>query len=215
MRVRDVMTSPVHTIGPDAPAWEALGLMRAHRIRRLPVVEDGRLVGIVTWTDLVRIRPPALGGRWHVPNVAAGAQVCHLMSTAVVSVDPEIPVQDAAALMQRHKFGGLPVLEHGRLVGIVTESDLFDVFVEVFAVGPHETRLCAPVGSIARDLPVIVAAMAEAGIPILALHTLRLERSQAVEIVVSARDAVRARGQLEALGLAAAAEEVREAVYEG
>lgn len=215
MRVRDVMTSPVHTIGPDAPAWEALALMRGHRIRRLPVVEDGRLVGIVTWTDLVRVRPPALGGRWHVPNLAAGAQVRHVMSTAVVVVDPEMPVQDAAALMQRHKFGGLPVVDQGRLVGIVTESDLFDVFVEVFAVGPEETRLCTPVGSIATDLPTMVAAMAETGIPILALHTLRLGARQAVEIVVPARAATRARERLEALGLAASPEAAADPVAEG
>ncbi|MCL6552748.1 MAG: CBS domain-containing protein [Firmicutes bacterium] len=199
MRVRDVMTSPVHTVGPDAPAWEALGLMRAHRIRRLPVVEDEHLVGIVTWTDLVRVRPPALGGRWHVPHLAAGVQVRHLMATPVITVDPEAPVQDAAALMQRHKVGGLPVVAAGRLVGIVTESDLFRVFVELFAVGPDEARLCVPVRSIADDLPAVVAALTDAGIAILGLHTLRLGAQDAIELVVPAAEAARARERLETL----------------
>ncbi len=205
MRVRDVMTSPVHTIGPDAPAWEALGLMRAHRIRRLPVVDDGHLVGIVTWTDLVRIRPPALGGRWHVPHLAAGVQVRHLMASAVVTVDPETPVQDAAALMQRHKVGGLPVVEQGRLVGIVTESDLFRVFVEIFAVGPHEARLCVPVRSVADDLPAVVAALADAGILILGLHTLRLGAQDTIVLVVPAAEAARAAERLDMLHAAAPA----------
>ncbi|MDR7554704.1 MAG: CBS domain-containing protein [Armatimonadota bacterium] len=203
MRVRDVMTSPVHTVGLDAPAWEALGLMRAHRIRRLPVVDDGRLVGIVTWTDLVRIRPPALGGRWHVPHLAAGVQVRHLMATAVVTVDPETPVQDAAALMQRHKVGGLPVVEQDRLVGIVTESDLFRVFVEIFAVGPHEARLCVPVRSVADDLPAVVAALVDAGIAVLGLHTLRLGAQDTIVLVVPAAEAARARERLDVLRAAA------------
>jgi acetoin utilization protein AcuB len=151
MRVRDLMTHPVQVIGPDAPAWEAVGVMRRRGIRRLPVVEGGALVGIVTWTDLVRVRPPAVGGRYTVPNLAVGVLVRHLMTPAPATIGPDAPIAVAAALMRRRKIGGLPVVDGGDLVGILTESDVFDAFVEVERsadVGVKETammRILVPV----------------------------------------------------------------------
>jgi acetoin utilization protein AcuB len=114
------MSAPVQVIGPDAPAWEAVGLMRRSRIRRLPVVEQGTLVGIVTWTDVVRVQPPAMGGQWQIPNLSAGVHVRHLMAPSPLVVHPDLPVHEAAALMRRHKIGGLPVVDASGLVGIIT-----------------------------------------------------------------------------------------------
>lgn len=202
MQVRDLMTSPVHTIGPDAPAWEAVGLMRRHRIRRLPVVEGDELVGIVTWTDVVRIRPPALSGPWTIPNLAAaGVQVRHLMASLPFTVTPDAPIDQAAALMRRRKIGGLPVVDNGRLVGIVTESDLFKAFAQIFALGPHEVRLHVPVASVVVLVPQIIAALGTAGVPILSLHTFRVDEDQAVDVVVRDRDESLARESLRNLTL--------------
>ncbi len=196
MRVRDLMTSPVQVIGPDAPAWEAVGLMRSRRVRRLPVVDGDTLVGIVTWTDVVRVRPPAIGGRWHVPSLAAGVLVRHLMTSTPITVSPETRVEEAAALMRRHKIGGLPVVEGGRLVGIITESDLLEALVEIFGTGPGEVRLHIPVASITIDLARIVAELARVGVPVLSVNTVRARRSAAVEVVVRDRDGDRARAVL-------------------
>jgi len=132
MRVRDSMTTPVHVIEPDAPVWEAVALMRRWSIRRLPVVEGDALVGIVTWTDAMRAHPPAPPGQSPAPR-PVGLLVRHLMTAAPRVVAPDDDLAHAARLMRAHKIGGLPVLDGGRLVGIVTESDLFDVFVDVLA----------------------------------------------------------------------------------
>lgn len=204
MRVRDCMSTPVQVIGPDAPAWEALGLMRRHHIRRLPVVEDGALVGIVTWTDVVRVQPPAVGGPWQVPSLSVGVQVRHLMTPAPMTVTPETALEDAAALMRQHKVGGLPVVEAGQLVGIITESDLFEVFADILRTGPREVRLRVAVGSITLELPRIVASLARAGVPVVSLQTLRLREGEGVDLVVHERDARRTREVLERLALSVA-----------
>ncbi len=201
MRVRELMTSPVHTIGPEVPAWEAVGLMRSHRIRRLPVVEGEQLVGIVTWTDLVRVRPPVIGGRWAVPNLTAGVLVRHLMTPEPVTITPETLIEQAAAIMRRRKVGGLPVIEDGQLIGIVTESDVFEAFVDIFSVRPHEVRLHVPVLSLIVEVPRLVTELARAGVPILSLHTLRVHGTEAVDLVVHDRDEHRARGVIRTLTL--------------
>lgn len=201
MRVRDCMTARVQVIGPEAPGWEALGLMRRHRIRRPPVVEDGALVGIITYTDVVRMQPPAVGGEQRVPNLSIGILVRHLMTPSPLAVDPDEPLEAAAVMMRQHKIGGLPVVEDGRLVGVITESDLFDVFAEMFKAGADEVRLRVAVGSVSMELPRIVAALARAGVPVLSLHTVRARDAEGVSLVVHERDRRRARDALERLAL--------------
>lgn len=215
MRVRELMTSPVHTIGPDAPAWEAIGLMRSHRIRRLPVVDKDTLVGIVTWTDLERVRPPVIGSHLTVPHLAAGVKVKHLMTAAPVVVGPEVPIEQAAALMRRRKVGGLPVVEDGRLAGIITESDLFDVFADFFAIGPDEVRLHVPVVSLIVEVPRLVTELTRVGVPILSLHTSRLHGLEAVDLIVRDRDEISARDVIRVLALDANIERPLEYSMEG
>lgn len=201
MRVRDCMTSPVQVIGFDAPAWEALGLMRRHRIRRLPVTDGDTLVGIITWTDVVRMQPPAVGGPWHMPNLSAGVQVRHLMTPAPLVVGPDTTLEQAAATMRQRKIGGFPVVEAGRLVGIITESDVFEAFAEMLRTGPGEVRLHVAVGSITVELPRIVGGLARAGVPIVSLQTLLVRGVEAIDLVVHERDARRAREGLARLAL--------------
>lgn len=193
MRVRDFMTAPVQVIGPDAPAWEALGLMRRHRIRRLPVTDGEVLVGIVTWTDVIRVKPPAVGGQWQIPTLSVGVLVRHLMTPQPLTIDPDAPLEEAAALMRERKIGGLPVARAGRLVGIITESDVFDVFAEIFRTAEHEARFHLTVGSVSVELPRIVAALARAGIPIASLQTARARGAEGIYLVVHERDRRRAR----------------------
>lgn len=203
MRVRTRMTTPALVIGPEAPAWEALGLMRRHHIRRLPVVEGESVVGIITWTDVVRVHPPAIEGARRPPSLSVGVLVKHLMATAPITVDPDATLEQAAALMRQYKIGGLPVVEGGRLVGVITESDLFETFAEMLGPGPHEVKLHVAVGSIAVELPRIVSGLTRAGIPIVALHTLRAQGAEAevVGLVVHENDIGRAQEVLHRLTL--------------
>jgi acetoin utilization protein AcuB len=133
MFVRDCMTPDPKTIEPDATLEDAFGLMRALKIRHLPVVRGHRVVGMVTWTDLMRATPPERAGlrvratHAHLRN----AEVSDIMTVDPVTTSPGVPVEVAARTLREHKIGALPVLERGLLVGIVTESDLFDVLTDM------------------------------------------------------------------------------------
>ncbi len=106
---RDVMTREVVTVAPSASIQEAADLLAFHRVSGLPVVEDGRLVGLVSEADL-------LGKR--------GATVAEIMTRQVVSVSETTPLAEVAALLLQHGIKRVPVLHEGRLVGLVSRGDL-------------------------------------------------------------------------------------------
>lgn len=143
MRVRDVMTTDPITVGPEAPFKEVVSLLVEHRVGGLPVVDDdGTLLGIVTETDLItkeaygdkRQGPMAvvgavLAGRDHAwLKKAAGLEAAKVMTSRVVTADPAEDVHVAARRLLEHRVGRLPVVEGGRLVGIVSRSDLLRPF---------------------------------------------------------------------------------------
>jgi len=125
--VKEWMTQPVTTIGADAPVRQAAELMKTRQIRHLPVVEnDGRLIGIVTDRDLRQmIFDPMIHERLgDVVEALGGLTVRDIMTWAVITVRPESGIRQAARLMREQKFGALPVVEAGRVVGMLTERDL-------------------------------------------------------------------------------------------
>ena len=123
MLVRERMSAPVVTVSRDTDYQQALQLMQEKRLRRLPVVDrERRLVGIVAERDL-------LLAATRYPR--AGVDVGEFMATDIVSATPGMGIGAAARLMLEHRVGGLPVLEGGALVGIITESDIFRRFVEM------------------------------------------------------------------------------------
>lgn len=132
--VRDSMTREVETLTPQTTAAEALALCRDRRIRHLPVLEDGQLVGIVSDRSL-RSATPALGD----PSRAEALQsirVADVMSREVSTAHPDDPIEKAANEMREKRIGCLPVVEHGALVGIVTSSDVMEALT--YLVGAHE-----------------------------------------------------------------------------
>jgi acetoin utilization protein AcuB len=132
LTVRDVMATNPVIVHPRETARRAYRLMRDHRFRHLPVVEDGRLVGILSDRDL---RPVLLS-----PTLAR-AQVGELMSENLTTVTPDALVEEAASLLVVKKIGCLPVVADGALVGIVTETDLLAVLVELLGLLTQSTRL--------------------------------------------------------------------------
>ena len=130
--VRDIMSAEVTTLGRNDTLLLAKDIMNLGRIRHFPVVEDDELVGVVSQRDLYRA---SLGT---VMQYGEKAQRAFLESVAVkeimvdpISIGPDATVQDAARLMMEHKIGCLPVLEDNRLVGIVTETDMLQVVVDM------------------------------------------------------------------------------------
>jgi acetoin utilization protein AcuB len=122
MQIVNVMTRDPVTIGPRESLSKAKIMMDSGRFRRLPVVEDGRLVGILTERDL----------KQHT-GALASTKVNAAMRTHLVTVTPYNTVEDAAHLMLNHKIGGLPILADGKLVGIVSTTDLLRAFLQVVA----------------------------------------------------------------------------------
>jgi acetoin utilization protein AcuB len=127
--VRALMSGNVATVPTTATCHRAVELMHQRRIRHVPVVEgDGTLCGIVTDRDLRHhLFEPRVWkeiGTTPVESLLDAATVKEVMSVPVVTVAPGEPVEAAAALMRGHRVGSLPVVERGRVVGIVTETDL-------------------------------------------------------------------------------------------
>jgi acetoin utilization protein AcuB len=120
------MKAPVVTVRPEVRVGDAAALMRQERIRHLPVVEDGGgLVGIVTDRDLRQVLfDPAILGGAAPPGAPEELRVREIMTWGVITVRPGSDVREAAYLMRERKIGALPVVDGGRLVGILTEDDV-------------------------------------------------------------------------------------------
>lgn len=133
LTVGDVYTRDIITVAPDTTAPQASKLMQEHGIRRLPVVQGDRLVGIITLLDLMRAAPsPATSlSVWELNYLRDKIKVEEIMSRKVHTVTTDTDLSTVASLMREHKIGGIPVVEDGRVVGIVTESDVFRALVNL------------------------------------------------------------------------------------
>ncbi len=160
MLVRDRMTTSVITVTPKTLLEAAMKLMRERRIRRIPVLQHGRLVGIVTWTDLVYAQPSKATtlSRWEIPTLLDTVQVQEVMARPVETISPDAPLEEAATIMRHRKIGGLPVVKNGGLVGIVTESDVFDAFIAMLGARHPSYRITLDIDDSAAALPDITAA---------------------------------------------------------
>lgn len=128
MKTKLVVASPTDSV---AAAWR---LLRQHQIRHLPVVEEGKLVGIVTDRDIRLVFPSTLtsGRREQDPHDALEKiAVREIMTGQVVTVAPEASIANVARLLLERRIGGLPVVQGSRLVGIITKTDILAAFVDV------------------------------------------------------------------------------------
>jgi len=130
-------SNPV-TVTPRNAIRTAINLMREGGYRRLPVVDRGRLVGIITDRDLRRAAnsPFVVREQWYDNFILDHIEVGSCMTPNPLTIEPTVPIADAARLMRNHKIGGLPVVTDGQLVGIITETDLLDFLIELLAGEP-------------------------------------------------------------------------------
>ena len=193
MFVRDRMSSPAVTTTPDTVFRDALKLMREHRIRRLPVVdEDGKLVGIVCERDLVVASPARAGSLsvWELNRLQATAKITEIMTQDVMTTTPDTPIEDVARLMIDNKVGGLPVVDdEGRVVGVITETDIFRTFVEMFAGGRSGLRLTLAVPPGKEILLELEKAVSESGGRIVSVGSFEGDGPDEREIVVKVQGA--------------------------
>lgn len=145
MFVRNYMSENPITITRKTTVADALDLMRRHNIRRLPVMENGELVGIVTDRDLREISPsPATSlSIFELNYLLAKAKIGDFIPKRqkVHTIDADAYVEEAALLMREHKVGALPVLSQGELVGIITETNIFDALIEIMGITEAGCRI--------------------------------------------------------------------------
>lgn len=157
MLVRNYMTPNPITITRETTIADALDLMRRHGFRRLPVMENGKLVGIVTDRDLSEITPsPATTlSIFEINYLLAKMKVGDFLPKRqkVYTIDADAYIEEAALLMREHKVGALPVMSKGELVGIITETNIFDAFIEIMGLKEEGCRISLE----AEDKPGVLA----------------------------------------------------------
>lgn len=133
MLVRDHMSTDLVVLTPDDTLRRAKEMVREHGLRRFPVVEGEKLVGIVTDRDIRQadISSAVVQERRYVEYILDRIQVRGIMTPNPVTVTPDTPLEKAARLILQHKIGGLPVVKEGKLVGIITETDLIRALMSV------------------------------------------------------------------------------------
>ena len=168
MLVKDVMTRNVITVSKDTSVGEAQRIMKEHNFRRLPVVDKGKLVGLVTEPRLERIRPrttaPLL---WQITYLVSHTTVSDVMRKKVVKVKPTDTVEQAVAKAQSAKVGTLVVLDGGKIVGICTTNDFFYKIVNpTLGLGGSGSRVFVPGGGSGKPAIEIIALVNQLGIEI-------------------------------------------------
>ena len=144
MLVRSKMTPNVITAAPETSLADALKLTRGNRIRHLPVMQGGALVGLVTDRDLRLAMPPIWASEVEhaeLRNALITKTVGEVMVTNIITTSPITPIEDAARQLYEHRIGCLPVIEEGQLIGIITETDVLRAFVELFGADESGSRL--------------------------------------------------------------------------
>ena len=143
MLVGERMSKPVISIPPEMPINEAINLMRNKQIRRTPVVKDGKLVGIVSDKDLLNASPsPATSlSVWEMNYLLSKITVKDVMNAKVLTVLEDTPIEEAARIMADNKIGGMPVMRNQQVVGIITETDLFKILLELMGARDSGVRV--------------------------------------------------------------------------
>ena len=174
MLVRERMSQPVITIQPEMSIMDAHALMQKEHIRRMPVINRwNRLIGIVTEKDLLHAEPSDATSLdvWEVHYLLSKITVEEVLTRDVITITEDTPIEEAARIMADNKIGGLPVLREGKLVGIITETDLFMIFLEMLGARERGVRLSVLVPNSPWGLVQLTKVIFDIGGNILALGT--------------------------------------------
>lgn len=143
MLVKNHMSTEVVTLNPDQTLLKAMTLMQQKRIRHLPVVQAGKVVGMVTELDVRRAGASESTSLsvFELHYLMDQIKVSSFMTKKVITVGPQEPIEAAALLIYEHKIGALPVVERDHLVGLITISDILETFVEVLGIHRPSVRI--------------------------------------------------------------------------
>jgi len=206
MLVGSRMTPDPITISDDAAIDDALKLMRDKNVRRLPVVDKkGKLVGIVAEKDVLYASPsPATSLSIHeIHYLVSRIKVSEIMTKNVITVTDDTPLEEAARVMADNQIGALPVVHDGELRGIITETDLFKIFLELLGARERGVRLTIEVPEGKGMLPLISGTISRLEGHVLALTTWAGEEpgTRIVTVKVSGVDREKLVSNVDQLGI--------------
>lgn len=165
MFVGERMSRPVISVSPDMPINDVLAMFRKEHIRRAPVMKDGKLLGIVSERDLLNATPSSVTtlSIWELNYLISKVTVKDVMAKKVVTVDQDTPIEEAARIMADKKIGGVPVVSGENVVGIITETDLFKIFLELMGARQKALRVTATIAERPGTLAQLTQAVAQNG----------------------------------------------------
>lgn len=174
MLVQDVMNVAPITVDPQTPLLEAARRMQVRGFRHLPVVEGQTLVGILSDRDIKRAMPSDATSlsAGEIGHLLTCQPVREIMTRTVITTGPMLPIEEAARLMVTEKISALPVTNAGRLVGIITETDVLGIFARAMGVGEPTSRLDVALPPRHTALGELVRLIEEAGTTVASLLTL-------------------------------------------
>ncbi len=186
MFVSDYMTSNPVTIPPDHNYPQAISVIRKQKIRHLPVIENGRLVGIVVEKDLLSNQPsPATTlSVYEIYSLLEVLRIRQMMSRPVITVEGDCPIEEAARIMVENKVSCLPVMAGETLVGIITETDIFKILVEVLGGGEEGYRMTVYIPDKVGQLASLSGRIAEVGGNIVAVTNTRILKNEKREVTI-------------------------------
>jgi acetoin utilization protein AcuB len=187
MLVGERMSRPVISIHADMPLQDALNLMQKEHLRRLPVVDkQGKLVGIVSERDLLHASPSDATSLsvWELNYLISKITVDRVMTKEVITITEDTPLEEAARLMADGKVGCMPVMHDDELVGIITETDLFKVFLELLGARESGVRLSVLLPDLPGELAKLTQAIFNLDGNIIALGTFLGESPENREVTV-------------------------------
>jgi acetoin utilization protein AcuB len=196
MFVKDRMSSNLVTTTEATPIVEAAEVMRKNGFARMPVVRDGKLVGIITREDLLKFSPSAATtlSVWELNYILSKLTVKDAMTQEPVTVDSDAAIEEAALLMSTRDIGALPVVHGNQLVGLITESDIFGAFVDLMGLKDTGTRLVVNIEDRVGGIADLTEIIKEQGLNIISLAifnrrpgyaecVIRLDSSQSQSLV--------------------------------
>jgi len=187
MLIRDIMTYNVVTIPSDTPVLEAERLMEFHRFERLPVVDKGKLVGLVTKDTLLKASPSSATSlsRGELSYLLAKLTVKEIMQKKVVTVSADTSVEKAAAIAQGNKVGCLPVVEGEKVVGIVTTNDFFyKILNPLLGIGESGTRIVVHGAGDPGKMQKVIEAVQKLGITVKSFCSLKSPGAEGNDFVL-------------------------------
>ena len=185
MFVGDRMSQPVIYVTPDTRVQDAVHLMKKENVRRLPVMEKGKLVGIVSDYDLQNATPSKATSLsvWEINYLLSKITVDEVMTRELVTVSKDTPIEDAARIMVDNSIGGMPVMDGDKVVGLITETDLFRILLELLGARDIGVRVTMMVENQPGEFSKLSTALAKEGANIVAMGAIQGEDAATVEMM--------------------------------